>query len=95
MWERSERGFGTRPDGCSIHIDLWERERYIVDLYGKRSKLVVTPKEYDRPLGVSMECFISDGLWEKLKESKSIRLFENEKNNLINMEDIVIKDGYQ
>lgn len=95
LWERSEKNFGLRPDGCSLHIDLWEREKYLIELYSRREKLAIVPVEYDRPLGDPLECFITDVLWEKLKERGFLRLFENEKNNLINMEDIIIKDGYQ
>ena len=90
IWEVSERGVGNRSDGGSIHIDLWERESFILNKYKLREKLVVTPKEYDRPLGNPVQCLISDELYNRLLERKSIRLFENEKNNLINMEELIL-----
>ena len=28
-WEESERGWGIRPDGCSLHLTLEDRKKYI------------------------------------------------------------------
>lgn len=89
LWEESERGWGVRPDGCSIHLDDTELKNYLDNIYNNRGYEV--PNEYDRTVGDSIECFISDNLYNKLLESGNIRLFESEKNNLISMEEIIFK----
>ncbi len=88
LWEESERGWGVRPDGCSLHLNKEVRDFYIDGMYLNRSNLSV-PNEYDRPIGIPISCLISDGLFENLSQIGTIRLFEMEKNNLIKMGEIV------
>ena len=89
LWEESEKGFGTRPDGCSIHIDLNNRNNYIKSIYDSRGDMV--PNTYDKIIGSELEAFIDDELFKKLNEEKSIRLIEPELNNLIKFEELIIK----
>jgi hypothetical protein len=87
IWEESERGWGTRPAGCSVHLDENEHKSYLELIYSKRDDIV--PNEYDRVVGGPIVCFVSDFFYEEIKLNKTIRLMENEKNNLIKMEDII------
>lgn len=48
-WEESERGWGTRPDGYSLHPDMAALKRYIA-MYWKKMPDGV-PDEYSRPYG--------------------------------------------
>ena len=89
LWEESERGFGTKPDGCSIHIDNDVRRSYIKSIYDIRGDEV--PNEYERIIGSELEAFIDDDLFKKLNVKKSIRLIETELNNLIKFEELIIK----
>jgi len=89
FWEESERGWGIRPDGCSIHLNKEELNAYIQNIY--KNRLDEVPDEYDRIVGLPVECFISDQLYDKLNQSGYLRLFEFEKNNLILMEEIFFK----
>lgn len=89
LWEESERGFGTRPDGCSIHADSENRNKYIKSIYESRHDEV--PDIYERIIGSELEAFIDDDLFKKLNEEKSIRLIEPELNNLIKFEELIIK----
>ncbi len=89
LWEESERGFGTRPDGCSIHIDSDNRNNYIKSIYDSRSDKV--PNTYDKIIGSELEAFIDDELFKKLNDEKSLRLIEPELNNLIKFEELIIK----
>lgn len=48
QWEESERGWGVRPDGCSLHVSVEEAKEYqkkhfvrLHDIYGDES-----PDEY-------------------------------------------------
>jgi hypothetical protein len=92
IWEESERGWGTRPDGCSMHIDLKERENYIQTIYDSRKSETSIPDEYERIVGEGVEAFIEDELYNLVQKDKSIRLTQYQMNNLMNMEEITIND---
>jgi hypothetical protein len=92
IWEESERGWGTRPDGCSMHIDLKERENYIQTIYNSRKSDTSIPDEYERIVGEGVEAFIEDSLYNLVQKDKSIRLTQYQMNNLMNMEEITIND---
>ena len=92
IWEESERGWGTRPDGCSMHIDLKERENYIQSIYDSRKSDESIPDEYERIVGEGVEAFIEDALFELVQKDKSLRLTQYQMNNLMGMEEITIKE---
>jgi hypothetical protein len=92
IWEESERGWGTRPDGCSMHIDLKERKNYIQSIYDSRKSDTSVPNEYERIVGEGVEAFIEDSLFELVKKEKSIRLTQYQMNNLMGMEEITINE---
>lgn len=48
-WIESERGWGTRPDGCSLHKDMDTRNGFIKDYWSTMPD--ETPDEYSRPEG--------------------------------------------
>ncbi len=91
LWEESERGWGIRPDGCSLHISTIERKDFIDKIYKSRENMDIVPDEYDRVSGDEMEVFIEDSLFELVKIKGTVRLLENELNNLINLEELTIK----
>ena len=92
IWEESERGWGTRPDGCSMHADSKERENYIQIVYESRKSDTSIPHEYDRIVGEGVEAFIEDALFELVQKEKSVRLTQYQMNNLMGMEEITIKE---
>ena len=92
LWEESGRGFGTRPDGCSIHMDVVERDRYVEYIYSSRRGSTSVPDEYERIVGGPVEAYIDDYMFDMLKSEKSIRLAQYQMNNLVGMEDIIIRD---
>lgn len=93
IWEESERGWGTRPDGCSMHIDLKERDKYIQTIYDSRKSDESIPHEYDRIVGEGVEAFIEDALFTLVEKDKSLRLTQYQMNNLMGMEEITIKEA--
>ena len=86
-WEESERGYGVRPNGCSIHSSKEEHMNFINGIYSSRTDEV--PHEYDRVAGNPIVCFVSDEIFERVSLNSSIRISENEKNNLIDFEDLI------
>jgi hypothetical protein len=89
FWEESDKINGVTPNGCSIHIDTSERDRFLDEFYNSLSEDI--PSEYDRIIGKEVYCFVSDEIYEKLVEKKSLKLLEVEKNNLISLEEIIFK----
>jgi hypothetical protein len=72
-WTESERGWGTRPDGYSVHLSEEDRLKYneahgqwLVETYGNEA-----PDEYDRPDSESpFEVQITEALHKELLELK-------------------------
>jgi len=91
LWEESERGWGVRPDGCSLHLSVTDRKDFIDKIYKSRQDMNNVPDEYDRVSGDEMEVFVEDSLFELIKVKGTVRLLENELNNLINLEELTIK----
>lgn len=74
-WEESERGWGTRPDGYSLHFSKADCTRYIKEYWDEMPDVV--PDEYSRPDGKPYLCDIDEKTYRKVKRSKGgIRCFE-------------------
>ncbi|OGZ97146.1 MAG: hypothetical protein A3I44_05080 [Candidatus Sungbacteria bacterium RIFCSPLOWO2_02_FULL_51_17] len=67
-WEESERGWGTRPDGYSLHLSDTDREAFIKDYWAGMPNAV--PDEYSRPDGTPYVCDADSETYKKIKESK-------------------------
>jgi hypothetical protein len=91
FWENSIEDVDVIPDGCSIHIDEIEYDRWVKSIYFSRDQNNV-PEEYDRVIGGKLIAFVEDNLFKKVENFKTIRLSQNQLNNLLSMEEIVIKD---
>ena len=91
IWEESKRGYGTSSDGCSIHIDSLELNRFIKSIYDIRKDTDIIPDEYEMITGDEIEIFINDDLFKIVSTEKSVRLSEIEMNNLIKMEELIPK----
>ena len=88
-WEESERGWGVRPDGCSIHLDQNSLNKYIDNIYSGRDGDNV-PHEYERVVGEPIKVEINDELYNLLLEKKNIRLLQHSLNNMIKLGDIIL-----
>lgn len=89
-WEESTRSFGNQPDGCSLHLTDGDKDSYIKEIYKDRSDNI--PDIYERVIGSSLVAFIEDGLYDIMQNKKTLRLQEHELNNLINLEELIIKE---
>lgn len=87
LWEESIKGKGSRPDGCSMHIDLDARLDYINTEYELRQSNVI-PDEYEVAVGVPIKVYVTDNIYNILKEVKSIRLLQTELRNLVNLKEM-------
>ena len=92
-WEESERGWGVRPDGCSLHIDLNNHKSYLNSIYQSRD-INNIPHEYDRIVGDVKEVLVSDVIFnEVLKSNGVLRLMQHSLSNLIKLEEINLLIG--
>jgi hypothetical protein len=66
-WEESERGWGTRPDGYSLHCTEHDRLLFIQEYWDRMPD--EAPDEYSRPDGTPYETEVSEALFEQIKAS--------------------------
>lgn len=78
-WEESERGWGCRPDGISLHSSQAHADQYIKEYWAKQPA-GPAPDEYSRPLSGMVEPFeVDDTLFKQLQNSKNgIRIWQNQ-----------------
>ncbi len=75
-WEESERGWGTRPDGFSLHFSLGCLERYIKKYWDGMPD--EAPDEYSRPSGTPYEAEVSDQVFLDVYNSGlGLRFYSN------------------
>lgn len=83
-WTESEAGWGTRPDGVTLHLTREDYQKY-VDEYWEREKKSnpsgATPYEYTRQDNNLRMVMISNELFEELsknQERHGLRLWQSE-----------------
>ena len=73
-WEESERGWGTRPDGYSLHLTEADRRKYGGEYWAQMPD--DTPNAYSRPDGTAYIADVYGETYETIKQSKNgIRVF--------------------
>lgn len=70
-WVESERGWGVRPDGCSIHRTLADLKKF-VEAYWKDMP-VDAPDEYSRPEGEPIQVNVTESVYKPLRRKGSQR----------------------
>ncbi len=91
FWEDSIRSVGQRPGGCSVHIDIAERQKYIESIYSQRKGNSV-PEEYENIIGGPIIAFVEDSLFNLVLQDKSVRIAQYQLNNLKKLDEIIIKE---
>lgn len=74
-WEESEQGWGTRPDGFSLHKDQKSLLDYIEKHWSSYSTDKV-PYEYSRPYGDAYWVEVTDSLYDTISK-RSISFLNN------------------
>ena len=74
-WEESERGWGCRPDGYSLHLSEEDRTAYIQKYWKQMPDK--TPDEYSRPSGTPYEASVKLSREEigRMKKQRGLRFF--------------------
>lgn len=87
-WEESERGWGVRPDGCSLHLTQQNHKDYIKSILEDRDPNNV-PHEYDMVVGGLIPVEVKESLYhEVIKSNGSLRLHQTSLSNLLLFEEI-------
>lgn len=79
LWESSIDDI-LASNGCSLHLELCDRDTYI-----KNNKKIT-----ETSIGQPTEVKISKKLSDILEVKKSIKISESEMNNLLGLKDIVV-----
>jgi hypothetical protein len=67
-WEEHERGWGTRPDGYSLHLSLEHLTFFIKEYWDSMPD--ESPDEYSAPDGTSYVADVGLEVYEKVAKSK-------------------------
>jgi hypothetical protein len=87
IWEESVGG-RVIPDGCSLHVDNFNRNKFINSIYNNRVFMDI-PHSYERIVGSPTRVFVNNKLFNLLMSQKNIRLMSHEMNNLLMRGDII------
>ena len=68
-WLETERGGGQRPDGCSYHLNVADRDAYVKEYWNRQPDS--TPDEYSRPAGEPILVDVDKKLYKKIEKSKN------------------------
>lgn len=68
-WEESERGWGTRPDGWTMHLNPNALRTYLKKLADERASHKEVPDEYSRPCGSSYVMMVDEDTFNQIAEA--------------------------
>lgn len=66
-WEESERGWGTRPDGFSLHLSFSALSKYVQSYWDTMPD--DTPDEYSKPDGTAYPVSVDDVTYRAIEQS--------------------------
>ena len=88
LWEESNMKEGFLSDGCTLHIDSIEKNKYISEIYKGRDSSNV-PSEYDRIVGDEVIAFVPDKIYDSVKKEGTLKLSEPAFQNLLKFDEII------
>ncbi len=72
-WEESERGWGTRPDGFTVHVDGAQLAAYVRWHNQTYNNLPEAPDEYTRTSGEPIEVEVDSELFDRIKSATLVK----------------------
>ncbi|MBU1202086.1 MAG: hypothetical protein KKA51_06280 [Nanoarchaeota archaeon] len=76
-WIESEKGWGIRPDGYSLHKNVKDRDLYVKKYWDSMPDEV--PDEYSRPIGLPVPIDVNKKTYDRICKSEyGIRLYKEE-----------------
>ena len=78
-WKKSERDWGEKPDGYSLHLTIVDRNAYVREYWTEQHKeYSEAPAEYSRTCGTPYLCEVNAKTFKKVQASKNgIRIYDN------------------
>ena len=92
LWEESNTKEGFLSDGCSLHLNVEERNKYISSIYSERDGNNI-PNQYDRIVGEYVEVFVDDKIYYMIVSEKNVKLNEAAFQNLLKFEEIIFNES--
>ena len=89
IWEESSKKDGIIQDGCSLHIDINNRNEYIDSMKIDGD----VPDIYQRPIGKYVLVSAKSIIYNAIKNNGVIRLAQHEMNNLLKLKEITTEDA--
>jgi hypothetical protein len=83
-WEESERGWGTRPDGFTVHINCEQHRLYVDWFYRKFNNKTLVPDEYTRASGEPMEVEVTHEVFTAVVARSTKEVGEGKDKHLAN-----------
>lgn len=78
-WLESEAGWGTTPDGYSLHLTEGDRQAFIQEYESQRPSEGPVPDVYDRPDGTPYTCEVDGETYRRVTASKNgIRSYDRD-----------------
>jgi hypothetical protein len=93
LWEQSERNWGVRPDGCTLHSNVIECRNYINKIYETRQDNTDIPDEYERICGEPLYVQVDSDLFEMIQNEKSVVIPQYALANLLRLDAIVYSES--
>lgn len=91
-WTESEAGWGTRPDGVTLHLNKSDYELYVKQYWEKekeRNPSGKTPEEYTRQDNNLQLAMVSDKIYNEVSKTEcGLRFWNHEFNKLAQSKDI-------
>jgi hypothetical protein len=88
LWEESNSKDQFLSNGCSLHLNVKEREIYVSSIYNTRDNSNI-PNKYDRIIGECVEVFVEDKIFNMILEGNSVKINESSFQNLLKFEEII------
>jgi hypothetical protein len=88
LWEESNSKDQFLSNGCSLHLNVKERDIYISSIYNTRDNSTI-PNKYDRIIGEYLEVFVEDKIFNMILEKNSVKINESSFQNLLKFEEII------
>jgi hypothetical protein len=72
-WEERERGWGSRPDGYTLHLTEAHRRRFVQEQWDALPD--VAPDEYSCPCGTPYTCQVTEEVYQELQQHGGSRWY--------------------
>jgi hypothetical protein len=66
-WEESERGWGVRPDGHTLHLSREDHDAYVKGYYATYNNEAEAPGEYTRTSGGPRLVKVAEATYQRLR----------------------------